>query len=290
MTSSHRVRSPDDMQFAFAYYYYLLGAAVPYTPADVFDLVDTDRSGILSDRELRTLTTRLNDLPLYLETLTGMEAMFANCSAGLGPDLQAENARHLAGLARETYYDANMPQVTKLLFVNCSQVAAKIREKFKPEPKYKTTILDDADVAFKMLQGNVSRVVGQLDDIRKHPKKFICLNDNIDHGSEEAKTVKAVVQDFYESLLPVPSQFELPREYRNRFLHVDDLAEWKRYRDWLRLMAHLALALLIVFAVATYFGDKIEALQRRLARRRPPDRDAGECLAAGPRAPPLLPV
>ena len=37
---------------------------------------------------------------------------------------------------------------------------------------------------------------------------------------------KAVLQDFYESLFPIPSSFELPREYRNRFLHIQELREW----------------------------------------------------------------
>jgi len=43
--------------------------------------------------------------------------------------------------------------------------------------------MDQSEVTFKMLRDNVSTVVGQLDDIRKKPTKFICLNDNIDHNS-----------------------------------------------------------------------------------------------------------
>lgn len=57
-------------------------------------------------------------------------------------------------------------------------------------------------------------------------RKFICLNDNIDHSHKDAGTVKAVLRDFYESMFPLPSQFELPREYRNRFLHMRQLHEW----------------------------------------------------------------
>ena len=57
-------------------------------------------------------------------------------------------------------------------------------------------------------------------------RKFICLNDNIDHGHKDASTVKAVLRDFYESMFPLASQFELPREFRNRFLHMDELQEW----------------------------------------------------------------
>jgi hypothetical protein len=33
------------MQFAFSYYYYLLGATTPVDPAAIFDQMDTDRSG-----------------------------------------------------------------------------------------------------------------------------------------------------------------------------------------------------------------------------------------------------
>lgn len=115
--------------------------------------------------------------------------------------------------------------------------------------------MGEEEIAFKMVRTNVSHVVGQLDDIRKNPRwqwlydilflvkfaffcanvclfinlldrKFICLNDNIDHSSKDAATVKAVLRDFYESMFPLPSQFELPREYRNRFLHMEELHEW----------------------------------------------------------------
>lgn len=52
------------------------------------------------------------------------------------------------------------------------------------------------------------------------------MNDNVDHSHKDAATVKAVLRDFYESMFPLPSQFELPREYRNRFLHMEELQEW----------------------------------------------------------------
>lgn len=61
-------------------------------------------------------------------------------------------------------------------------------------------------------------------------RKFICLNDNIDHSHKDAATVKAVLRDFYESMFPLPSQFELPREYRNRFLHMEELQEWYAFK------------------------------------------------------------
>ena len=57
-------------------------------------------------------------------------------------------------------------------------------------------------------------------------RKFICLNDNIDHTKEGSHLAKLVLLDLYESLYPIPSQFELSPQYRNRFLHTADLNEW----------------------------------------------------------------
>ena len=45
ITSSHKVRSSDDMQFAFSYYYYILGAMTSVDADQVFDEMDTDQSG-----------------------------------------------------------------------------------------------------------------------------------------------------------------------------------------------------------------------------------------------------
>ena len=65
-----------------------------------------------------------------------------------------------------------------------------------------------------------------LDDIRKHKKKFICLNDNVDHSKEGAELAKLILVDFYESLFPQASSFEIPGQYRNRFLHLHELEDW----------------------------------------------------------------
>lgn len=263
-TSSHKVRSSDDMQYAFAYFYYLMGVKEEVTPENVFDEMDTDKSKVLSDRELRTLATRLYDLPLDLPTLTKIEYTFVNCSKNVSAMKQHQpDARET-----ETYYEKDMPQVTRNLWIHCPEIREVVKSKYKSRNKYNHITTDDAEIAFKMIKTNVSGVVGQLDDIRRNPKKFICLNDNIDHTQDQAKTVKAILQDFYESLFPLQSQFELPREYRNRFTHIDELREWRHYRDWLKFWTHIALALLVLFTVASFFADKIEAAQKRLSRRR----------------------
>jgi hypothetical protein len=55
-----------------------------------------------------------------------------------------------------------------------------------------------------------SQVANQLDGIRRDPKKFVCLNDNIDHRKKSAEKVVEALHNFYESIFPKRSQFELP--------------------------------------------------------------------------------
>ncbi|XP_036432578.1 N-acetylglucosamine-1-phosphotransferase subunits alpha/beta [Colossoma macropomum] len=264
-TSSHRVRHSEDMQFAFSYFYFLMSALQQLNVSQVFDEIDTDHSGVLSDREIRTLATRIHELPLSLQDLTGLEQMLINCSKTL-PSNQTQ--LHMVNPTQETYYDPSMPPVTKGLVIHCKPIAEKIQKAFKDQNKYKFEIMGEEEIAFKMVRTNVSHVVGQLDDIRKNPRKFICLNDNIDHSHKDASTVKAVLRDFYESMFPLPSQFELPREYRNRFLHMGELQEWRIYRDKLKFWTHCVLVTLVVFTVISFFAEQLIVLKRRLFPRR----------------------
>lgn len=264
-TSAHKVRHSEDMQFAFSFFYYLMSAIQPLNISQIFHEVDTDGSEILSDREIRTLATRIHQLPLSLQDLTGLEHMLINCSK----TLQLNSTEHsMAPATQESYYDPNLPPVTKQLVINCKPVIDLIRKAYKDKNKYRFEIMGEEDIAFKMIRTNVSHVVGQLDDIRKNPRKFICLNDNINHNHKDAQTVKAVLRDFYESMFPIPSQFELPREYRNRFLHMNELQEWRSYRDKLKFWTHCVLGTLIVFTVISFFAEQLIALKRKIFPRR----------------------
>ncbi|XP_030071271.1 N-acetylglucosamine-1-phosphotransferase subunits alpha/beta isoform X2 [Microcaecilia unicolor] len=293
-TSAHKVRHSEDMQFAFSYFYYLMSAVAPLNISQVFDEVDTDGSGVLSDREIRTLATRIHDLPLSLQDLTTLEHMLINCSKTLpasvtqtgvlpptqeayyDPDLVMKQRLCVEDMNQEVAYRAGnsqrtlwvVPPVTKQLIINCNPVTDRIRKAFKDKNKYRFETMGEEEIAFKMIRTNVSHVVGQLDDIRKNPRKFICLNDNIDHGHKDAQTVKAVLRDFYESMFPIPSQFELPREYRNRFLHMHELQEWRVYRDKLKFWTHCVLGTLIVFTVISFFAEQLIALKRKIFPRR----------------------
>ena len=45
-TSSHKIRNAKDMQFAFSYNYYLIGKPGKMNRSELFDAIDTDKSGM----------------------------------------------------------------------------------------------------------------------------------------------------------------------------------------------------------------------------------------------------
>lgn len=269
-TSSHRMRSSDDMQFAFAYFYFLMSEQKNMTIEELFFELDADHSGVLSDREIRTLATRLYELPLELQDLVTLEEIFINCSKNAtsgsfdGVPLTAHNNT----FRREVYYDKHMPQVTLDLVTKCHELKKLLTKQMISRSKYRYEIVGDDEVVFKMIRYNVSIVVAQLDEVRKTPKKFVCLNDNIDYSQDSAKLVKAVLRDFYESILPVPSKFELPREFRNKFLHIRELKQWWHYRELTRVLLYLFLFVLVAFAFSTFVCEirGISRFRRRLFR------------------------
>jgi len=48
LTSSHKFRSPQDMQFAFSYYYFLFHEKEDISVEEIFDIFDSDSSGFVN--------------------------------------------------------------------------------------------------------------------------------------------------------------------------------------------------------------------------------------------------
>ena len=263
MTSSHQMRRSDDMQFAFSYFYFLMSEPLNSSIDEMFAEIDTDKSGVLSDRELRILATRIYDLPIDLQTLEGLERTIVNCSRQNSTSVLSVEP---TSSQREVYFDKRMPQVTVELVKSCPSIIDAFQKQLKSLTKYKFEVVGEDDIIFKMLNANVTRVVATLDEVRQKPRKFICLNDNIDYEEASAKTVKVVLRDFYESFFPKPSRFELPVDYRNRFLHVDKLHGWLQYRTWLQRFTVGCFSVAVMFAIVSFYSDRMHSLRRRWSR------------------------
>lgn len=116
---------------------------------------------------------------------------------------------------------------------------------------------DEKNVAFKMLNANVTKTMEQLDNVRKFPKKFVCLNDNIDHRKPQSREAVQAIQGFYQAMFPLRSEFELPTSFRNRFLHVGELRDW---HDWQLLVlwwSRAAICAVIVLFIGTIYSVKL---------------------------------
>ena len=187
-TAKNKVRMGNDMQFAFSYFQYIISVKKSSDYLDVFEFFDSDKSGVLSDRELRVLATYIYPTPISLETMNEFENNLRECA----------NSRAQSGVIEdpprnpETYYSQNMPQITALLLFNCRIMLDKITSHFSADMKYKHEIVPEVDnhVMFKMLPTNLSSLITMLDEVRHNRKKFICLNDNFDHQQQDAPMVR----------------------------------------------------------------------------------------------------
>ncbi|XP_017774454.1 PREDICTED: N-acetylglucosamine-1-phosphotransferase subunits alpha/beta [Nicrophorus vespilloides] len=229
-TSSSRFRSPDDLQFAFTYYHYLMEETLQVSVGEIFDKFDTDKSKTWSDREIRTIMTKIYDLPLSYGTVEHFEWILSNCTNG-------DEEQNIPVPVDDRYSDSKLSVITRDMVLKCHLLGKLLKKQFGRKPKYNFEVINNAhfgDVTFKMLSSNVSDVAGQLDEIRRKPTKFVCLNDNLDASRvDDNEFVKTVLHDFYQSILPIPSESELS-DYRNRFQYLDDFNNWRFERIAMR--------------------------------------------------------
>ncbi|XP_019882815.2 N-acetylglucosamine-1-phosphotransferase subunits alpha/beta isoform X2 [Camponotus floridanus] len=259
-TSNHKVRDSEDMQFAFSYFYFLSSEKRKVPIGEIFDMFDTDKSRTWSDREIRTLLSRLYPLPLDYNLVMEFENAITNCSHDT---VLSEIIDVPPG---ERYLDSTLPIVSKELILNCESVSRKMQSKFGESSRYPHEIIKAGkNEIFEMLTSNVSSTVQLLDEIRRDPKKFICLNDDMDPiRHSENEVVRALLNDFYRSLYPLRSTFELPAQYRNRFSHRHELLEWRANRAKARNLLLCLVALLLSLTFYHMFYHHI----RRLCRTR----------------------
>uniref|UniRef100_T2MCA8 N-acetylglucosamine-1-phosphotransferase subunits alpha/beta n=1 Tax=Hydra vulgaris TaxID=6087 RepID=T2MCA8_HYDVU len=267
-TSSHKMRHPEDMQFAFSYNYYIIGLKESQNVSILFDVIDTDHSGTLSDREIRTLAAMKFSIPITIDKVKELETMFKNCSTHLYNSSFIKSYKSILSQEKkgEDYHDGELPLVTKDLFFNCHEIWQNLVNLNISESKYKFELLGEDDVIFRMLRNNVSFVLHQLDWIRKNRKKFICINDDLDHTDASTSTIRVLLKDFYESLFPIPSQFELKPKFKNKFLYKKDLVIWLENERLHKKFKNIALILTLVIIIFVVYKKKLLSMIKNVKK------------------------
>jgi UDP-N-acetylglucosamine-lysosomal-enzyme len=224
-TSTHRFRHSRDMQFAFAYYYYIVQARKTFDFPKFFrEEMDLDKDGYLSTTELNAMSRVLSKDQFSL-----LQKELFDCFSS---DKDAT----------EQYV-----VVTEKTMQQCPKVIEILQRFVVSQKKFKHQDGERDQVIFYMVRDNITHVTKRLDEVLHERKKFICLNDNMNNPSEK---LVETLRDFYEKYYPNRSPFELPEGERNPSLYLDELKEiWSRDQRNVFGMAIVALSIigLVIF-------------------------------------------
>jgi len=286
LTSSHKIRQQDDMQAAFTYYYYILSEPAEFPVQDFFNSVDMDRSGVLSDQELRLLLSRSKtELPLKVEDIQGFENEVKQCHL----DHLAVNRLNIIDRIfnafgntgkTETYYDSEMPQVTLNLAATCGVIIDLFRQidtkstdvswHNVQSKRYPSTEGDGDDVEFQEVTSNVTDMIAKLDLIKQQHKLFLCLQDSVNHNPENEKgnaIVYSLMEDFYKTVYPAASQFELPADLRNRYLDIRRMRGGIHVLPRLDSVLDVAMMLILIAVFGMVFKKTASAMFKYAVRK-----------------------
>ncbi|KAL7735218.1 hypothetical protein ACLKA6_016131 [Drosophila palustris] len=267
-TAHQRFRAATDLQYAFAYYSFLMSETQTLGVEQIFDEFDTDGSGTWSDREVRTCLTRIYPAPLDWSAMRFFEEVVQNCSILLGMDANANRMVH-STLVYERYEDSNLPTITRELVCRCPLLAEALSSNFGVRAKYRYHVSPKraSHSNFMMLTSNLTEVVEALDRMRRNPRKFNCINDNLDaKRGEDNELVRHLLEDFYLSFFPRRSKFELPPQFRNRYVSWNDYQRWRRRKRAVLVVGYGVSLLLVIFLVCLLCQHKAKIVRRCVQR------------------------
>ena len=216
------------MQFAFSYFYFIIHTTHKQRITTFLDSVDTNGDNKFSRGELQILMSHLFDLPVTERNISHFWENIENCS----------NQNEIGTLGPQNIH-------------HCSNLSSLVQNIMKNITTYPHEIVDDKDVTFKMLKSNSTKVRIDLDYIRRNPKKFICLNDNMDHGNsiEHSENIRQLAE-FYQTMFPNPSPFEhiLPGK-ENKFLY-----KYKYKTNSFGRFIYLYVIFYVMFAIVLFYS------------------------------------
>lgn len=219
-TSSHRFRDPEDIQYAFAYFYWVMeGGAQSGLDMSTYwrRELDTDLDGRLNVNELRTLAAVVHGRSPTDEEIADLQYCLAP------PEQRTVTRETSSGTVTST--EVVTPHITLERLMACDIATKGLSEHARFEGTHTEESLNE--VAFEMITDNFNQTRDQLDSIRARKTKFVCVNDDM---GDAPKALQDMLQDFYLSFFPYPSQFELPPGERNPYLYIEPLQAHLMFR------------------------------------------------------------
>lgn len=229
LTSSHRLRSANDMQYAFSYYYYIMSELKQFDAYKLFDEIDINQNGQLDELEVMIINLKLSSKPFSSSNIGAPALNMFTINTDLLTHLNNCKSNSTDQL------------ITKNIFVKCLDLVDYLKDRLwnfdlkssNARYAYKYETLGDEDTKFVMIAGDPFEIEIKLNNIIRDPCKFVCLNDNIDYKiKHEANEMKRLLKYFYSALFPLPSQFEL-MDCNNRITLINEVKEISNFNKFL---------------------------------------------------------
>jgi UDP-N-acetylglucosamine-lysosomal-enzyme len=201
-TSSNRFRDGSDMQYAFSYYYYIMNELDVFDEQRMFDQIDMDSNGYVDDIEVTIALFKLvsiergNSFSQKIKASKAFTSLLDECR---------NNNTH----------NTTLTKLNRHGFLKCKRLVNFLRKNFwfdyeGKRFKYNYELVSSDDSIFIMVSGIPAMIKGRLEYLAQKPRKFMCLNDNINYNQESrAYELQSVINGFYEALFPDKSKFEL---------------------------------------------------------------------------------
>jgi UDP-N-acetylglucosamine-lysosomal-enzyme len=214
-TSANRLRTTEDMQFAFTYNYFLMSELVDFNASVLFDELDLNSNGYFDHFEIITINLRMSsrsfsssDFIPHQAPASEMYKLNIDLSTTLNECIQNRSEK-------------SDNRLSKASFLLCKSLVDLLREHFWNNAdfeeakgrgiryKYKFHTVGDEETKFVMIGGDPLEIEVKLNNLIREPRKFICLNDNIDYKlKHHATELKRLLANFYSNLFPLKSSFE----------------------------------------------------------------------------------
>ncbi|CAI5735989.1 unnamed protein product [Hyaloperonospora brassicae] len=245
-TSAHRFRHPQDMQFSFSYFHYMINRAKirPHTLEEIwYEYIDANRNGILDEDEVLTAASLAHgDAP--------PEAFVDEVRKCVQPEKREKVRETLTAEGTLRLSETLTPHITLEHLERCPEVRDALIKNVRYESKVE--LMPETEVTFHMLSDDYKFAWKQMMGTRARRTKFVCINDDMKNPST---AVSQILHELFLSIWPKRSQFELPYHLKNRYGHID---EYNAARERRQAAAWIAVTILLLMALV--FRNSLRAM------------------------------
>ncbi|XP_065162088.1 N-acetylglucosamine-1-phosphotransferase subunits alpha/beta-like isoform X2 [Atheta coriaria] len=257
-TSSHRFRDASDIQFQIFYAFYTYEKQTILSLKEILHEHDVNQNSMLDNEEVNWMIVK----------------HYKNKSRPNQNDTHEFRNVLRACILDDTNQKAyNTTQLEKCeLFEEFLKTSLRSRRKFKS--MFMTRVPPNGFYMFAALKSQLDEIISILNDLKREPRKFICLNDDLTHTPRRKEVNQQIYKQlglFYRGMFPKPSKYELPNgEVNPPGKYIDELLSYnskgkqkseeelviKKYYWWVQCTTLIALIASVTLICIVRHGYK----------------------------------